>query len=115
MERVPLSEFCVTDTPRLSRETLPLLPDDQVASMIRVTNALSDPIRVQMIALLSRVSDLCTCEFEQVLSLPQSKVSYHLKQLLEAGLVTRQVEGAWSHYRLSNRDLWARFKQCFGA
>ena len=112
LRRAP--DLCPTDTPRVSRETLPLLSADRVAAMTRVAQAFSDPIRVQILSLLARVPDLCTCELESLLTLRQSKVSYHMKQLLEAGLVTREIAGAWSHYRLHDLHQWERFTHCFG-
>jgi ArsR family transcriptional regulator len=71
-----------------------------IARMADAANALSDPIRLQMLSLLSQCEDLCTCEFSELLELGQSKVSYHLNILLQAGLVSRENHGTWSHYRL---------------
>lgn len=102
---------CLTEIPRFRRGDLKLLTDAEVEALVRVTKALSDPVRIQMLHLLSqRVDlctcggDLCTCEFEELLGLSQSKVSYHLNLLLQAGLVTRENRGTWSHYRLSNSN-----------
>ena len=94
------TDHCDTETPRIRRGDLQLLPEPDVAHLAAVAKALSDPIRVQMIHLLQQHPDLCTCEFEELLGLAQSKVSYHLKVLLEAGLVNRETYGTWSHYHL---------------
>jgi ArsR family transcriptional regulator len=45
--------------------------------------ALSDPARLQLIHLLEQQPDLCTYEFEKLLGLSQSKVSYHLEIFLK--------------------------------
>lgn len=73
--------------------------------MASVANALSDPIRLQIIYLLKQHEDICTCEFQELLDLSQSKVSYHLRILLDAGLVKREVIANWRHYRLIEKDI----------
>lgn len=95
-------EKCYSEIPRVRRGDLQLLPDSESTKLAAVAKALSDPIRLQMIRLLGQRPDLCTCEFEELLGLGQSKVSYHLKVLLEAGIVTRETYGTWSHYSLRN-------------
>lgn len=101
-------DVCQTTLPRVRRSDVDLLPQAQLASCVAVTKALSDPIRLQMVYLLRQCADLCTCEFEEVLGLAQSKVSYHLKILLDAGIVSREEHKTWSHYRLVNEDMFAQ-------
>lgn len=103
---------CTTEIPRFHRGDLDLLLEGEVESILKVTKALSDSIRLQMLYLISqRVGqpesgdDLCTCEFEELLGLSQSKVSYHLNLLLQAGLITRESRGTWSHYRLRDTNV----------
>jgi ArsR family transcriptional regulator len=43
---------------------------------------------------------ICVCEFEEVFSMGQSKVSYHMKKLKDAGLVREERRGKWSFYTL---------------
>ena len=40
------------------------------------------------------------CDFEAMLGLKQSTVSYHLKQLLHAGLVRREKRGSYAYFSL---------------
>lgn len=101
----------MTEIPRVRRETVTLLPESQVKAVTMIAKALHDPIRVQIVYLLSQHRDLCTCEFEAVLGLPQSKVSYHLKQLLDAGVVKREIHGSWSHYSLLHADVLAQIER----
>lgn len=93
-------EACPTGMPRYGKDDIALLPTVEVTAMANTAKALSDPIRLQIIYLLTQQLELCTCEFEVLLDLPQSKVSYHLKVLFDAGLVGRETHGTWSHYRL---------------
>lgn len=103
-----MEDYCRTDTPRARISDLELLPDGEAAKLSSMTHALADPLRVQMVHLLSQQPDLCTCEIESLLGIGQSKVSYHLRVLLEAGVVTRQVHGTWSHYSLHDRGILDR-------
>jgi len=80
-----------------------------------IAHALSDPIRLAMIAMLRGQADVCACEFQAQLALSQSKASYHLKILVDAGLITRTIRGTWSHYSLADKpavaDLWTAFRR----
>jgi ArsR family transcriptional regulator len=46
---------------------------------------------------------ICVCEFERYFDVSQSKVSYHLGKLKEAGLVHEERRGRWSFYSLDRR------------
>jgi DNA-binding transcriptional ArsR family regulator len=41
---------------------------------------------------------VCVCELQSLQGLAQSKVSYHLRVLRDAGLVREQRRGKWSFY-----------------
>jgi len=43
---------------------------------------------------------VCVCEFTAAFELPQQNVSYHLKQLVDAGVITRERSGRYSYYAL---------------
>ncbi|MFP4648814.1 MAG: ArsR/SmtB family transcription factor [Halorhodospira sp.] len=62
--------------------------------------ALSDPTRLRCIALLQLEGRLCVCELTHALGMEQPKVSRHLAQLRQAGLVEARRRGTWIHYRL---------------
>ena len=63
-------------------------------------HALSDPLRVRVLDLL-RQQELCVCELCEYLGIAQSKLSFHLKTLREAQLVSSRHEGKWVYYRLN--------------
>ena len=90
---------------------------ERVERIVALGRALSDPIRVQMLGMLAEgrgcrdLPDLCApvgggspgicvCEFEGYYGMGQSKVSYHLGKLKEAGLVREERRGRWSFYSL---------------
>ena len=68
--------------------------------MARLFHALSDPTRVEILELL-RNGERCVCERTDVLEASQSRLSFHLKTLREAGLVADRKEGRWSTTRSS--------------
>jgi ArsR family transcriptional regulator len=63
-------------------------------------HALSDPIRIKVLELL-RQQELCVCDLCEVLGVSQSKLSFHLKTLKEAGLVNSRHQGRWIYYSLN--------------
>jgi ArsR family transcriptional regulator, arsenate/arsenite/antimonite-responsive transcriptional repressor len=62
--------------------------------------SLSDPLRLQILELL-RNQELCVCELCELLQVPQSKLSFHLKTLKSGELVLSRQEGRWVYYRLN--------------
>ena len=69
--------------------------------LAKLLKALGDETRLQILALLVRVSELCVCDFEELLGITQSKSSRHLRYLLNAGVLEDRREGLWVHYRLA--------------
>ena len=63
-------------------------------------HALSEPLRIKVLELL-RQQELCVCDLCEALGVTQSKLSFHLKTLKEAGLVNARQEGRWIYYSLN--------------
>ena len=74
----------------------------------RFFKAASDTTRLNSLLLLRREGRLCVCELVHSLALSQPKISRHLGQLRDQGIVLDERRGQWVHYRL-NEDLpdWA--------
>lgn len=66
----------------------------------RVFHALSDETRLQILERL-REGERCVCDLTGALRAAQSRLSFHLKTLKDAGLVTDRREGRWSYYALN--------------
>ena len=62
-------------------------------------HALSDENRLRVIDLL-RDGERCVCEITDELDIAQSRLSWHLKSLKDAGLVTDRRDGRWAYYAL---------------
>ena len=62
--------------------------------------ALADGNRLRILHLLLQAGELCVCDIERVLDVPQARVSRHLTILRNSGWVAARREGRWMHYRL---------------
>jgi ArsR family transcriptional regulator len=63
-------------------------------------HALSDETRLEIVRLLGR-GERCVCELTDAMDAAQSRLSFHLKVLKTAGLVTDRREGRWVYYALN--------------
>ncbi|HUC41798.1 MAG TPA: metalloregulator ArsR/SmtB family transcription factor [Gemmatimonadales bacterium] len=79
-------------------------PRPDTAAVARWFHALADETRVQIVEMLSH-KERCVCELEQVLDVAQSKLSFHLKVLKDAGLLADRKEGRWMYYNLQRETL----------
>jgi len=70
--------------------------------LARVFKALGDPSRVRLLSLIAAHAEgeACVCDLTDPIGLSQPTVSHHLKQLVGAGLITREQRGRWSYYRV---------------
>ncbi|MDQ3628799.1 MAG: metalloregulator ArsR/SmtB family transcription factor [Actinomycetota bacterium] len=76
-------------------------------ALARVFKALSDPTRVRLVSLIAAHAgaEACVCELTEPVGLSQPTVSHHLKQLVEAGLLSREQRGRWAYYRVVEQAL----------
>lgn len=78
--------------------------DTDLRRMARVFHALSDETRLRIIGML-RHGERCVCDLVEALDLGQSRLSFHLKTLKDAGLVLDRPDGRWVYYRLDEAAL----------
>ena len=97
--------------------------EEWVERLVALGQAVSDPIRVRMLGLMAAAAregrgccglpnlgvpvgaeeqnvGVCVCEFEDYFGMGQSKVSYHIRKLKDAGLIREEKRGKWSFYSL---------------
>ncbi len=81
----------------------PGLTEDEAGQLERVFKALADRHRVRILNRLLQAGGeaVCVCDLEELLGLKQPTVSYHLKQLLTAGILTREKRGSYAYFSLS--------------
>lgn len=73
------------------------LPSDKAQAMLK---ALADPLRLKLVQTLAS-KEHCVCDLTDALGQAQSKLSFHLKVLKDAGLLLDRQEGRWIYYRLN--------------
>jgi ArsR family transcriptional regulator, arsenate/arsenite/antimonite-responsive transcriptional repressor len=67
-------------------------------------HALSDGTRLSILQRL-RFGERCVCDLTDALDAAQSRLSFHLKVLKDAGLVTDRRDGRWMYYTLNTETL----------
>ncbi|WP_158738204.1 metalloregulator ArsR/SmtB family transcription factor [Alteribacillus sp. YIM 98480] len=67
--------------------------------------ALADVKRLEIMHELTRHDSVCVCDLTDIFDLSQSKLSYHLKILLDAGFILKETKGTWSYYKLNETEV----------
>jgi len=72
-----------------------------IKNLTSLFKALGDENRLRLINLLKR-GELCCCQINQEMQLPQNLISHHLKVLRESGVLNSRKDGRWVHYSLND-------------
>lgn len=70
----------------------------------RLFHALADDTRLDIVELLTK-GEQCVCDLTDRLDIGQSRLSFHLRTLKDAGLVKDRREGRWNYYSLDREAL----------
>lgn len=83
--------------------------EPEAEQLARAFKALGDPSRVRLLSLIaaSEEGEACVCDLTGFVGLSQPTVSHHMKQLVSAGLVSREQRGKWAYYRVNGAALAA--------
>lgn len=86
-----------------------LLPQPQAEQLADVFKALADPTRVRLLRYLSEsdAGTACACHLPEALGITQPTLSFHMRKLHDAGLVTREKRGRWVHWTVRPESLEA--------
>ena len=76
-------------------------PQDAPAQAVTLLTAVADPIRWAVLARLAQGSS-CVCQLQEHIPIAGNLLSYHLKVLRDAGLVTTSRRGRWIDYALAD-------------
>lgn len=68
----------------------------------RIFKAFCDEKRLKILKLLQS-GEKCACVLLEQLDLGQSGLSYHMKILVDSGIVESRQEGKWTHYKISEK------------
>lgn len=83
---------------------MPAVLASSIPRAAELFHALSDETRLEIIERLGG-GERCVCELTGELDAAQSRLSFHLRVLRDAGLVTDRREGRWSYYSLDRAAL----------
>ncbi|WP_128893975.1 ArsR/SmtB family transcription factor [Longirhabdus pacifica] len=67
--------------------------------------SLSDPKRLKLMNELCARGQVCVCDLCEIMEMNQSKLSYHLKILLDANLIIQEKKGKWNYYALNQKQV----------
>ena len=71
-----------------------------IADVAKVFQALSDETRLLILEQL-KDGEQCVCDLTDVFKTGQSRLSFHLRVLKDAGLILARPEGRWMYYSLN--------------
>ncbi|MFZ3101382.1 MAG: metalloregulator ArsR/SmtB family transcription factor [Desulfitobacteriaceae bacterium] len=91
---------------------------------VKISKALADPIRYKILLMLVNhrgtdsqfycsptMGGVCNCEIMEEFGMIQSRVSYHMKELIDSELVTEEPKGKWKYYFLNPETFKEYIKQ----
>lgn len=67
--------------------------------------AIADKKRLQIMNILTQNGSMCVCDLAPLMEMSQSKLSYHLKILLDVNIIKKETKGTWSFYELNQEEL----------
>jgi ArsR family transcriptional regulator len=68
---------------------------DEAADLAKAFAALADPVRLQLLSIVSEAGETCACDLVEPLGKSQPTISHHTKVLAEAGLLRGEKRGKW--------------------
>ena len=79
---------------------MPTLSGKNRAKTAELCHALADETRLDILDQLKE-GERCVCELTDALQAGQSRLSFHLKVLKDAGLIQDRPEGRWIYYAIN--------------
>jgi len=83
---------------------MPQAVGKDIGRLVGIFHALSDETRLRIIACL-KDGEQCVCDLTETFKTGQTRLSFHLRVLKEAGLVRDRPEGRWVYYALNQETL----------
>ncbi len=75
--------------------------DKQHSENAKVFKAFCDETRLKVLSLLQS-GEKCACILLEKVNVEQSTLSYHMKILVDSGIITTRKEGKWTHYSINS-------------
>lgn len=92
-----MTQHSVTLTPPVQHE----------GEVVSIFKALGDPTRLRLLMHVAQsdAQTVCACHMPGLFGLSQPTISHHMSKLVDAGLVTKQMNGKWAEYTLNSSRL----------
>ena len=83
----------------LACEPLPAAGAEELAALFK---AVADPVRLRLLSMIAchPGGESCVCDLTPAFNMTAPSISYHLKILREAGLISSERRGTWVYYRV---------------
>jgi ArsR family transcriptional regulator, arsenate/arsenite/antimonite-responsive transcriptional repressor len=83
------------------------LAPEQAGELARMFKALSDPVRLRLLSMITSVAggEVCVCDLTVGFDVSGPTISHHLRVLREAGLIDGDRRGTWVYYRSRPENL----------
>lgn len=78
--------------------------ESTLSAPAQLLSALADPARLRILNLIRHGGEVCNCQIGPVTDYIPSKISRHLGQLKQAGLLVERREGTFIHYQIAASD-----------
>ena len=106
-KQLPVIDITATEccTPMVTEP----LSETAAVDLARGFKALGDPVRLRLLSLIAARAgaEVCVCDLTDAFDVTGPAVSYHLRILREAGLISSERRGTWVYYRV-NPQVMAR-------
>ncbi len=83
-------------------ELMKNIEEEEIEEQSEIYKAISKPLRLKILTLLAQ-QDLCVCLLKEILDIADSKLSYHLSVLKDAGLIEGERKANFVIYRITEK------------
>jgi DNA-binding transcriptional ArsR family regulator len=88
------------------------VPSQTEVTYAQIFAALSEPVRIEIVAMIAGTGELACTVLDETLPISKSTISYHIKILHHAGLITVRKDGRYYFYKL-RREMFDRYVSGF--
>lgn len=78
---------------------------EQNQEIILILKALADPIRFELVQQVAKSPEVCACQLIEEHHITQPTLSFHMKKLVQSGLVSVHKDGLWMKYQINHEKL----------
>ena len=90
----------------------PRMPSQTESTYAEIFSALSEPVRIEIVGMIAATDELACTVLDDTLPISKSTISYHIKILYHAGLISVRKEGRYYFYQLK-REVFDQYVDGF--